>query len=293
MENQETRKIRTKDKKSQVPLSNEPIGTIKHFNTELVIAGHGDIYRDFQSRTILKGLQPPPKGDREIQFYKDVTAATTPVTRQLRSLCPRFHGIVWDKEQGYLRLEDLTRPFKNPCIMDIKIGRVTADPLASEAKRKREEAKYPPLKKTGFQLLGCRIGGDHHHEKLDKKWGRALDETQLLDGLDRFLSGGGSPERKDRVRRAIVDKLAAIRAWFEMQTQFHFYASSVLILYEGFTSYIGSQASSDSDEEHNSEQMPLVDVRMIDFAHVFDACGHHDENYLFGLDNLISSFQSV
>ena len=41
--------------------------------------------------------------------------------------------------------------------MDIKIGRVTSDPLASEAKRKREEAKYPPLKKTGFQLLGCRV----------------------------------------------------------------------------------------------------------------------------------------
>ena len=79
---------------------------------------------------------------------------------------------------------------------------------------------------------------------MDKKWGRGLDETQLLNGLDRFLSGGGSPERKDRVRRAIVDKLEAIRDWFEMQTMYHFYASSVLILYEGFTSYIGSQVSS-------------------------------------------------
>ena len=39
--------------------------------------------------------------------------------------------------------------------------------------------------------------------------------------------------------------------------------------------------------------MPLVDVRMIDFAHVFSAGGDYDENYLYGLNNLISSFQSV
>ena len=39
--------------------------------------------------------------------------------------------------------------------------------------------------------------------------------------------------------------------------------------------------------------MPLVDVRMIDFAHVFSGEGVPDENYLFGLNNLISSFQSL
>ena len=53
------------------------------------------------------------------------------------------------------------------------------------------------------------------------------------------------------------------------------------------------QASSDSDEESRNDSMPLVDVRMIDFAHVFSAGGDYDENYLYGLNNLISSFQSV
>ena len=53
------------------------------------------------------------------------------------------------------------------------------------------------------------------------------------------------------------------------------------------------KASSDSDEESRNDSMPLVDVRMIDFAHVFAADGNYDENYLFGLNNLISSFQSV
>jgi len=78
----------------------------------------------------------------------------------LRTLCPRFYGTVEDNNTvggGYLRLEDLTRPFHNPCIIDIKMGKVTWDPDATDTKRKREESKYPPLKKTGFQLLGCRV----------------------------------------------------------------------------------------------------------------------------------------
>ena len=75
----------------------------------------------------------------------------------LRTLCPRFHGTVLHNGENYLRLEDLTRPFRNPCIIDIKMGRVTWDPDATDAKRVREESKYPPLKMSGFQFLGCRV----------------------------------------------------------------------------------------------------------------------------------------
>ena len=75
----------------------------------------------------------------------------------LRALCPRFHGTVLHNGENYLRLEDLTRPFRNPCIIDIKMGRVTWDPDATDAKRVREESKYPPLKMSGFQFLGCRV----------------------------------------------------------------------------------------------------------------------------------------
>ena len=42
------------------------------------------------------------EGNNEIQ----ISAASTPTTRVLRTLCPRFHGTVWDdQQQGYLRLE--------------------------------------------------------------------------------------------------------------------------------------------------------------------------------------------
>ena len=93
----------------------------------------------------------------------------------LRSLCPKFFGVVYDQQNwGYLKLEDLTRTFKNPCIMDVKMGRVTWDPNASEVKRKREESKYPPLKNLGFQFLGCRVS-------------LSLDQSEMLNLFSRLL----------------------------------------------------------------------------------------------------------
>ena len=39
---------------------------------------------------------------------------------------------------------------------------------------------------------------------------------------------------------------------------------------------------------------PLVDLRMIDFAHVFQAEeGRLDSNYIYGLENLIHAFKSL
>jgi len=61
-------------------------------------------------------------------------------------------------EGSYLKLEDACRRFRNPSILDIKIGRVSYDPDADEHKRSIEMAKYPPLSELGFQLLGMRVG---------------------------------------------------------------------------------------------------------------------------------------
>ena len=51
----------------------------------------------------------------------------------------------------------MCRRFRNPSILDVKIGRVSYDPEADEKKRSAEMAKYPPLAKLGFQLLGMRV----------------------------------------------------------------------------------------------------------------------------------------
>jgi len=47
--------------------------------------------------------------------------------------------------------------FKNPCILDVKIGRITYDPGATQEKITQELAKFPPLQKVRFQLTGMKV----------------------------------------------------------------------------------------------------------------------------------------
>jgi 1D-myo-inositol-tetrakisphosphate 5-kinase/inositol-polyphosphate multikinase len=58
----------------------------------------------------------------------------------------------------FIKLEDITRNFKFPCIMDVKIGPVTYDCHASPDKVAREKAKFPALDDVGFQLGGVKVG---------------------------------------------------------------------------------------------------------------------------------------
>ena len=54
----------------------------------------------------------------------------------------------------------------------------------------------------------------------------------------------GSPERKDIIKNAIIAKLVKIKEWFIAQDSYRFYASSILILYEGLCPHeLGSQVS--------------------------------------------------
>lgn len=42
--------------------------------------------------------------------------------------------------------------------MDVKIGSVTYDCEADEAKIARERQKFPALSKVGFQIVGIKVG---------------------------------------------------------------------------------------------------------------------------------------
>ena len=64
----------------------------------------------------------------------------------------------------YLQLEDVTCPFRHPCIMDIKMGQITYAPDAEPDKVAKELAKYPPAKDIGFQLVGTRVRKYTYHQ---------------------------------------------------------------------------------------------------------------------------------
>nr|KAG5692684.1 hypothetical protein BaRGS_028484 [Batillaria attramentaria] len=167
------------------------------------------------------------------------------------------------------QLPALVLRLPQPNVLDLKMGRVTYDPEATPEKIRQETSKYPPLQQLGFQIIGMMV------------WA-------IFFGLGR----GGL--RKDVVKALLV-KLRRLEAWFLTQKQLAFYASSILIVYnKGRVPVAGGPSTGRADGEPRTcaDDHPLVELRMIDFAHVFPGTGI-DQNYLFGLQKLISYLEQL
>ena len=84
----------------------------------------------------------------------------------------------------------------------------------------------------------------------------------------------------------VIRQLEQIEEWVQLQNEFSFFSSSILVMYEGL-----SGRRDGSDVQH----LPNVSVRLVDFAHTFvhgyrekddrpvDAPRQRDENFLKGL----------
>lgn len=196
----------------------------------------------------------------------------------LARLTPVFHGLttvaIDRSDHDFLILDDVTASYSRPAILDIKMGRITFDPVAPAAKREKEERKYPPQAILGFRLLGYRMHyKDGRIVVKDKEWGKSFDEKNIAEGLSEFFSGRG-PDAS--LMADTLSKLDEIRQWFAVQKSFHFYASSLLFAYENDPSKPAS-----------------VQLVMIDFSHVFPAGNQLDTNYIHGLDFLRATVTGV
>ncbi|KAG2463238.1 IPMK multikinase, partial [Polypterus senegalus] len=81
--------------------------------------------------------------------------------KRLNGCVPLSHQVAGhkygvDKVDQYLKLEDVTRKFIKPCIMDVKIGQRSYDPYASKEKKDQQIRKYPLMEEIGFLVLGMR-----------------------------------------------------------------------------------------------------------------------------------------
>ncbi|KJH44855.1 hypothetical protein DICVIV_09105 [Dictyocaulus viviparus] len=152
----------------------------------------------------------------------------------LARLAPRFYGVtslaIDREDHDFLILEDVTATYKRPAILDVKMGKITFDPVANVAKQEKETKKYPPQRTLGFRLLGYRIHcSDGTVVVKDREWGKSYDENNILDGLLEFFSGRGAD--LCLISETLL-KLDRVRQWFNTQRSFHFYASSLLFVYE-------------------------------------------------------------
>ncbi|XP_062858717.1 inositol polyphosphate multikinase [Trichomycterus rosablanca] len=301
-----------------VPLSHQVAGH-KYGVDKVGILQHPD-------GTVLKQLQPPPRGPRELKFYSMVCAedCRDPCLLDLQKHLPKYYG-TWSPPDNptelYLNLEDVTRRFRKPCIMDVKIGQRSYDPFASQEKREQQIRKYPLMEQIGFLVLGMRVYqvGLDSFDTYDQHYGRGLVEDTVKNGLSKFFYNGETL-RRDAVAASLV-RVRNILGWFESQSQLNFYASSLLFVYEGLPSSTGKRGGAPQKNEEvleynnnikqslssvyrngceeeiteygkEEEETTEVEVRMIDFAHVFPS-KVHDHGYVYGLRNLLKVLQQI
>jgi len=220
-----------------------------------------------------------PVSQNEVNFYEGFYKQFP----RLQQFCPQFYGTERREGKIYIVLEDLTSPFQKPCIMDIKMGTSSVGEDANPEKKASMKAKdeATTTSSLGIRLSGFRVYYPSTKEYIvkDKSWGKKVKDNTIKTSIASFFYNGQKMDK--RIIRAFLVRLTQLHAWMSSQKELRFYSSSLLFLYEG-------------DEANDTRDTPMIDLRMIDFAHVhMIRDGGFDEGYLFGLNNLIRIFTEL
>ncbi|KAL6043621.1 Cdc42 rho gtpase-activating protein [Balamuthia mandrillaris] len=192
---------------------------------------------------------------------------------------PTLYQVEEQGDQKYVIMEDLTAPFKKPCVADFKIGITSAGEDASPEKREamRKKDMESTTVSLGMRITGMKVWdvkkGDY--VRYTKTWGRDVTIEKTKEAVSLFFHNG------ERVRKEIValalEKATAILEFMKNQRHSRFYSSSLLFLYDGDTS-----------------QPPALTLKMIDFAHVHPIKdGGLDDGYIFGVTNLLHHLEEI
>ncbi|KAJ8669306.1 hypothetical protein QAD02_000565 [Eretmocerus hayati] len=188
---------------------------------------------------IFKPITKPDLGDREIAFYENLIISSNKIDMDIQRHAPTYYGTremrVFDKNVKFLELEDTTHGMSEPCVMDIKIGRRTWDPSATQEKRISEESKYADSKQVygfcipGFQVYRLPSGT---LQRFDKSYGKKLNSKTLIEALEIFLNGSANRAPCRELVTQLLSVLWKILALFRDQRRYRFYSSSLLIAYD-------------------------------------------------------------
>ncbi|CAA9990768.1 inositol polyphosphate kinase, putative [Plasmodium knowlesi strain H] len=182
----------------------------------------------------------------------------------------------------HIVLEDLVYGFKRPCVLDIKMGKRQRKIGASLEKRKRQVEKS--FKTTshslGFRLCGCQLY-NKTSDKLfykDKYWGRNLTKENIPWAIRNWFWNGSL--LYEELIPLLLEKLHRFFNCIMELRHYRFWSSSLLWVFDG--------GLNDQKARSNS-----LDIRMIDFANTIYLQDNPsvDDEYIFGLKNLIHSMQ--
>ena len=198
------------------------------------------------------------------------------------------------KPNSYVLLNNLTKTFSHPCVLDIKMGTQTFEPDAPKEKKLVELGKYASQKDFGFRLTAMRIYDPSNTEAdmdgyiyYPKQFGRSLNTRESVkEYLLTFLGGADLPKvvRANRTAaiQTILSKLKVMKGWFRDNKTFAFYGSSILVIYEGDT----------VRNDVGGIELQRAKAKMIDFGRVRRQPGG-DLGYLKGLTTLIIIFEEI
>jgi len=189
------------------------------------------------------------------------------------------------KSEKFMLLEDVSRKFKFPCAIDLKMGtRGFGDREGTEKqKRKQRKADSTTALSLGVRMSGMQVYQPCSEEyfTVNKLEGRKFKDEDFVKALKRFIYNGS--HHRVELLGPYIERLEKLLYNIEKADCFRFYCSSLLLMYDGDTSM----------------KSPHVEVRMIDFAHCVlkhDELNTHkgpDKGYIKGLQNTIDIFKNI
>ncbi|KAL6633130.1 SAICAR synthase-like protein [Neocallimastix californiae] len=288
------------------------------------VAGHGNILI-LPNNILIKRSYP-----KEINFYKLIKEKNLP----LQNFMPKCYNHDPSYEEikekyipkdgvVYIVMENLLLPFKNPNVMDLKFGTRLYDEGVTEAKKERMiyNATSTTSFKTGLKICGVHITdkSDKSLKKIGKKYGRALKEENLANGILRFLlnytdecyKNVTTPETyEEDLDQTVFDKkpskytLGFIQEVLNqtyklkeavMQSPIRIYGSSLCLIYETINVEEELKKYERANQEDNDEkyQYPFT-YHLIDFAHAnfVDPSLGEDPSFITGINRLISILEN-